>query len=72
MRTSRLSASRLLGDKGRFYFINRAERMVEMIGHAAAAFGLQPKEVRVLSTQTVHERAKYLLMAASKKRRRRA
>ncbi len=58
------SASRLLGDGGRFYFINRAERMVELSA-ALLQNNLQPKAARFVHTN-YDERAKYVLMAASK------
>lgn len=58
------AASRLLGDRGRFYFINRAERMVEMVT-TLLKFNLQPKEARFIHANSC-ERAKYVLMAASK------
>lgn len=58
------SASRLLGDGGRFYFINRAERMIELVT-TLRQHSLQPKAVRFIHANS-SERAKYLLMAASK------
>jgi tRNA1Val (adenine37-N6)-methyltransferase len=58
------AASGLLGDKGRFYFINRAERMVELTD-ALLRCNLQPKVARFIHANS-RERAKYILMAASK------
>lgn len=58
------SASRLLGDGGRFYFINRAERMIELTA-SLLQNNLQPKAARFIHANS-SERSKYLLMAASK------
>jgi len=58
------AASRLLGDRGRFYFINRAERMIELVT-TLLQNSLQPKEARFIHANS-RERAKYVLMAASK------
>lgn len=58
------SASRLLGDGGRFYFINRAERLIEL-SSTLLQYGLQPKTARFIHANS-RERAKYVLMGASK------
>ena len=58
------SASRLLGDGGRFYFINRAERMIELTS-TLLKYYLQPKTARFIHANS-RERAKYVLMGAAK------
>lgn len=58
------AASRLLGDGGRFYFINRAERMIELAS-TLLQYNLQPKTARFIHANS-RERAKYVLMGAAK------
>jgi tRNA1(Val) A37 N6-methylase TrmN6 len=58
------AASRLLGDGGRFYFINRAERLIEL-SSALLKYGLQPKCARFIHANS-RDRAKYVLVSASK------
>ena len=58
------SASRILGDGGRFYFINRAERMIELAS-TLLKYNLQPKRARFIHAN-IRNRAKYVLMEAVK------
>ncbi len=58
------ASSRLLGDGGRFYFINRAERLTELI-KTLLKYNLEPKCARFIHANS-RERAKYVLLGASK------